>query len=464
MIETQEAGTGAAGPRNLAKILVVDDDDQILKQVTWALSDEYRVHTAGDRSAALELFRSEMIPVVLLDLGLPPHPRAATEGLQALDEMLSRNPLAKVIIVSGNSERPSALKAVERGAHDIFPKPVDIDELKVVLSRAYKLVALESENLHARSRDWQAPLEGILGDSVPMQAVYSAVRKVAAAEVPVLIQGESGTGKELIARAIHNLSRRSGKPFVPINCGAIPEQLLESELFGYEKGAFTGANTLKPGRVEHAQGGTLFLDEIGDLAQPLQVKLLRFLQTKAMERVGGRELISVDCRVVAATNRDLEKSVKENQFREDLFFRLAVVTCMLPPLRDRGDDVLRIADHLMAKYSKELCQAQKRLTREAMEAIQRHAWPGNVRELENRLKRALVLANGPAIGVEDLELTQLMARSLPAGGSLKEARKDLEREIVSRVLAESKGNISKAARVLGISRPTLYELIEKYGL
>ncbi len=461
MTEIKEAG---AVQRALEKVLVVDDDDQILKQITWALSDEYAVFTANDRKSALEVFRRESIPVVLLDLGLPPHPRSATEGLHALDDLLTENPLAKVIIVSGNSERQNAIKAVDRGAHDIFPKPVDVDELKVVLSRAYKRAQLESESLHARSRESEAPIEGILGSCAPMQAVYGAVRKVAAADIPVLILGESGTGKELIAQAIHRQSRRREKPFVAINCGAIPENLLESELFGFEKGAFTGANSLKRGRVEHAQGGTLFLDEIGELAQPLQVKMLRFLQAKAIERVGGRETIPVDCRIVAATNRDLEKSVREGGFREDLYFRLAVVTCTLPPLRDRGDDVLSIAEHFIAAYSKELRQVEKRLTRGAIDAIRRHSWPGNVRELENRVKRAVVLADGPAIDVADLELTEAATRALPVTGGLKGARNDLEREIVARALAENKGNISRTARVLGISRPTLYELIAKYGL
>jgi two-component system NtrC family response regulator len=296
---------------------------------------------------------------VLLDLGLPPHPREASEGLQALEEMIGLNPLAKVIIVSGNSERSNALAAIDKGAHDIFPKPVDFDELKVVLHRVYKRIELEKETIEERALAQSVSFEEIIGSSPQMQEVFATVRKVAGTDIPILITGESGTGKELIANAIHNLSPRKGGPFVAINCGAIPDTLLESELFGHEKGSFTGATTQRKGKLEFAHGGTLFLDEIGDLLPELQVKILRFLQEKVIERVGGRQLIPVDSRVIAATNQNLESEVKANRFREDLYFRLAVVKMALPPLRERGGDVLQLAEHLGVAFSKELKKPPK---------------------------------------------------------------------------------------------------------
>jgi two-component system, NtrC family, response regulator len=447
---------------SLPKILVVDDDDQILKQIQWAFSEDYQVFLAGDRRSAIQIFRAEQIPVVLLDLGLPPHPREADEGLAALEEMLAANPLAKIIIVSGNSEKQNALRAVELGAHDIFPKPVDLDELSVVLKRVYKRLQLERESLEERSLAAQVHFEDIIGSSPAMRSVFSAVRKVANADVPVLVLGESGTGKELVALAIHNLSNRKSGPFAAINCGAIPESLLESELFGYERGSFTGATTQRRGKFEYAKGGTLFLDEIGDLAQSLQVKILRFLQERVIERVGGRESIPVDSRVVAATHQDLESAVKENRFREDLYFRLAVVTINLPPLRERGNDVIEIADHLAQAFAKELKISPKRFTKQAHEAMKLHTWPGNVRELQNRIKRALVLSDGPSITPAELELSSLSETSVKL--TLKEAKEEVEREVIARALQENNHNISKTAKALGISRPTLYELLTRHGL
>jgi two-component system, NtrC family, response regulator len=448
----------------LPKILIVDDDMQIRKQIQWALADEFSVYSAGDRLSALESYKKEQIPVVLLDLGLPPHPRDAIEGLQALEEMIALNPLAKVIIVSGNSERQNALAAIDKGAHDIFPKPVDLDELKVVLHRVYRRIQLEKESIEERSLTQRVSFEDIIGSSPPMQEIFTTVRKVAGSEIPILITGESGTGKELIANAIHNLSCRKNGPFVAINCGAIPDTLLESELFGYEKGSFTGATAQRKGRLEYAHGGTLFLDEIGDIQQELQVKLLRFLQEKVVERVGGRQLISVDSRVIAATNQNLEAEVKANRFREDLYFRLAVVKMALPPLRERGNDVIQLAEHLMGAFSKELKKPPKKFSKSALEAIRRHSWPGNVRELQNRLKRALVLADGPSIGPEELELEAPNGDSAPSVSTLKEAKEALEKEILANTLREHGGNISKTAKALGISRPTLYDLMSRYGL
>jgi len=448
----------------LPKILIVDDDEQIRKQIQWALSDEFNVFSAGDRLSAIDTFRREEIAVVLLDLGLPPHPREAIEGLQALEEMIGLNPLAKVIIVSGNSERQNALAAIDKGAHDIFPKPVDLDELKVVLHRVHRRVSLERENIEERNLAERVSFEDIVGSSPPMQEIFATVRKVSGTDVPVLITGESGTGKELIANAIHNLSRRKNGPFIAINCGAIPDTLLESELFGHEKGSFTGASTQRKGKLEYANGGTLFLDEIGDLVPELQVKILRFLQEKVIERVGGRQLIPVDSRVIAATNQNLEEEVKANRFREDLYFRLAVVKMALPPLRERGNDVIQLADHLVTAFCKELKKPAKRFSKQALDALRRHNWPGNVRELQNRVKRAIVLADGSTIGPSELELETPNGSVSTSSSTLKEAKEALERDILANTLRENNGNISKTAKALGISRPTLYDLMSRYGL
>jgi two-component system NtrC family response regulator len=448
----------------LPKILVVDDDEQIRKQIQWALSNEFNVYTAGDRTEALSLFAKEKIPAVLLDLGLPPHPREAKEGLQVLDELIALNSWVKVIIVSGNSERQNALAAVAKGAFDIFPKPVDLDELKIVLRRVYRRIEMEQEGIEEQSLKNRVSFEDIIGSSSAMKPVLETVRKVSQTDVPVLITGESGTGKELIANAIHNLSLRKSGPFTAINCGAIPETLLESELFGYEKGAFTGATTQKRGRLELAQNGTLFLDEIGDMPPELQVKLLRFLQEKVIERVGGRQAIAIDSRVIAASNVDLEAAVKEKRFREDLYFRLAVVRISLPPLRERGDDVLELADHLIHSFAGELKKAPKKLSQPAREAIRNHTWPGNVRELQNRLKQAMVLAEGPFISPKEVGLEEIAPAPVISTTTLKEAKEEMERELLSNALKENNGNISKTARALGISRPTLYDLMNRYGL
>ena len=448
----------------LPKILVVDDDALIQKQIQWALADEFHVFSAGDRQTALESFKKEQTPVVLLDLGLPPHPREAVEGLQTLEEMIGLNPLAKVIIVSGKSERQNALAAIDKGAHDIFPKPVDLDELKVVLHRVYRRIELEKENIEERNLGQRVSFEEIIGESPQMKEIFATIRKVAGTDIPVLITGESGTGKELIANAIHNLSRRKNGPFVAINCGAIPDTLLESELFGHEKGSFTGASTQRKGKLEYANGGTLFLDEIGDLLPGLQAKILRFLQEKVIERIGGRQMIPVDSRVIAATNQNLEIEVKANRFREDLYFRLAVVKMALPPLRERGNDVIQLAEHLALAFSKELKKPSKKFSRPALEAIRKYDWPGNVRELQNRVKRALVLADGPIIGPAELELEVRNGSSGPMVSRLKEAREALERDILANALRDSNGNISKTAKALGISRPTLYDLMARHGL
>ena len=447
----------------LPKILIVDDDEQIRKQIQWFLSDEFDVYSAGDRLNAIEIFEKEKMPVVLLDLGLPPHPRDAVEGLQALDDMLALNSLTKIIIVSGNSERKNALAAVDKGAYDIFPKPVDLDELKIVLRRVCRRVDLENENIREREPSVDGSLGAIVGESPTMQAIFKAIRKVSSTDVPVLITGESGTGKELIANAIHNASGRKEGPFIVINCGAIPESLLESELFGYEKGSFTGAAAQRRGRLEYANGGTLFLDEIGDIAQELQVKLLRFLQEKVIDRIGGRQPVAVDGRVIAATNRNLEEDVRAGAFREDLYFRLAVMKIHLPPLRERGNDIVLLAERMVTAFSQELKKPNKRFSKGALEAIRNYDWPGNIREMQNCVKRAIVLASGNSIKAEDLGLDAIdnQARNT---SSLKGARNATEREMLAGALRRNNGNISKTARSLGISRPTLYDLMARHGL
>jgi two-component system, NtrC family, response regulator len=449
---------------HLPKILIVDDDELIRKQIHWALSDSFTIFSAGDRQAAIEIFKRERILVILLDLGLPPHPREATEGLSTLEEMIATSPLAKVIIISGNSDRHNALAALEKGAHDIFPKPVDLDDLRVVLRRVHRRIELENECLEENSLKRRVSPEKIIGSSATMRQVLDTIPKIAKTDVPVLITGESGTGKELLANAIHDLSTRKSGPFAAINCSAIPATLLESELFGHEKGSFTGATTQRRGRLESAQDGTLFLDEIGELAPEPQVKLLRFLQEKAIERVGGRQSIDIDCRVIAATNSDLVTAVKENRFREDLYFRLAVVKIVLPPLRDRGDDVIELAEHLMLIFSSELKTPLKKLSKSGLQSLRRHNWPGNVRELQNRLKRAIVLAEGPFIGPGELELEGGTEGQANPAVTLRTAKEGIERELISNSLRANNGNISRTARALGISRPTLYDVMRRYGL
>jgi len=450
------------------KLLVVDDDEQIRKQIQWALAGDYEVFAANDRDDAIGTFQSEDIPVVLLDLGLPPKPRDASEGLATLDAMLEENPHAKVIIVSGNAERQNAVSAVQRGAHDIFPKPLDLDQLRVVLARAHTKLELELElESEATSSSSEAvdAFPEFVGRSDRMREVFEMIEKVAARQIPVLITGESGTGKECTARALHESNSRREGPFVAINCGAIPENLLESELFGHEKGAFTGADAKRIGKIECANGGTLFLDEIGEMSAPLQVKLLRFLQERVIERVGGRESIPIDTRVIAATNLDIDEAIRDGRFREDLYFRLAVLPIVLPPLRERGDDMILLANHFVERYCKELSTSSKKLSAAALTAIRAHPWPGNVRELQNRVQRAVLLSESATIHANALHLdTSAPAMSRTAGLSLKEAKDELEREMVREALKANGGNISKTSRTLGISRPTLYDMISKHEL
>ena len=441
------------------KLLIVEDDSDLRTQMKWALAQEYEVFLAEDRRGGLEVLNKEKPPVITLDLGLPPHADGTEEGFLALADMLEKDPIAKIIIITGQGEKDNALKAIGQGAYDFFCKPIQIEELKVVLERAFYLSHLEHEHRDLRERLREEGFEGMLGTSPKMQEVFSSIRKVATTEVPVLVVGESGTGKELVAGAIHRQSSRKDFPFVVINCGAIPENLLESELFGHEKGSFTDAHIQRKGRFETAQGGTLFLDEIGELSLPLQVKLLRFLQEQKIERVGGREEIFINARVLAATNRDLKQAISDGKFREDLYYRLGVVTIQLPPLREREDDILVLATAMLQRYADENRKKITGFTKQAIRAIETHNWPGNIRELENRIKRAVIMAEGSKIAPEDLELVSGLKKYEKRG--LKEAREALERDYIRRALARNKGSITKAAEELGLTRPTLYELMEK---
>ncbi len=446
------------------KLLIVDDDEDLRTQMKWALVQDYEVFLAEDRRSAAMIMNKEKPPVVTLDLGLPPQPAGVEEGFAVLEDILSEYEHTKVLIITGRGEKEHALRAVERGAYDYFYKPIQLDELKVVLRRAFHVSQLESEQWELQQRLSTDTFEGMLGMCRKMQDVFSVIRKVAGTDAPVLIMGESGTGKELVARAIHRLSMRQNRPFIVINCGAIPENLLESELFGHEKGAFTGAHVQRKGRFELADGGILFLDEIGDLPLSLQVKLLRFLQEKVVERVGGRELIEVDTRVVAATNRDLKEAMKEGNFREDLYFRLGVITITLPPLREREGDLDLMAKAFLERYATENGKKIKGFTGRALEAMHKHAWPGNVRELENRIKRAVIMAEGKKVTPEDLELETDKSRTKFEGMGLKEAREKLEKELILKSLVRNRGNLTKAAMELGVSRPTLYDLMDKFGI
>ncbi len=444
------------------KLLIVDDDETIRGQMKWALTDEYDVNLAEDGETAIRFFKQERPCMVTLDLGLPPDPHSPAEGLRILNEILSIAPETKILIISGNAERANALKAVEAGAYDIFTKPVDLVELKIMLRRAYHLYLLEKENRELQKKISGQPFEEMIGECRLMKAVYTAIRKVAPSSVPVLILGESGTGKELAAQAIHALSERKGWPFVPINCGAIPEHLIESELFGHEKGSFTGAHTQRKGRIEYAHEGTLFLDEIGELGLSMQVKILRFLQDKIIERVGGRESISIDARIIAATNRDLEKEVQAGRFREDLFYRINGVRISLPPLRERDTDILLLANHLLGRFATQTKKRLKGFSASAHEVMLHHAWPGNVREMENRIRRGVIMAEGDFILPSDLELEE--PKKISQNISLREARDKIDREMITKALTKNHGNIKDAARDLGITRQTLYDLITKHSI
>jgi len=444
------------------RLLIVDDDEDICTQMKWALGNDYEPLTAGDRAGALAAFTAHRPAVTLLDLGLPPRPNEPDEGLAVLSAFLGLDPLAKVIIVSGQGDKQNALRAVGAGAYDFLCKPVDMDELRLLLQRCVYVAELEQEYRALQYSARADVFEGMLGASPQMQAVVDFIRKVAPTNAPVLILGETGAGKEMVAQALHGQSAQKSGPFVAITCNTIPENLLESELFGHEKGAFTGAQALRKGHIETAAGGTLFLDEIGELPGPVQVKLLRFLQEKCFQRVGGRQEIQSDARIVAATNQNLQESAASGKFREDLYFRLAVVVLKMPPLRERGDDVVMIAEAFLRSYGIEHAKPGLTFAPDALRVLTVHPWPGNVRELQNRVRRAVILADGKRVSAGDLELTDTLSALPPQ--TLKEARESVERQMVQDALRRHQRKIAAAALELGISRPTLYELMEKLGI
>jgi two-component system NtrC family response regulator len=446
-----------------SKVLIVEDDDSIRTQLKYALRDDYVLFLAEDRAQALALLSQQKPAVVSLDLGLPPSPDTADEGLKTLGDILEAAPGTKVIVVTGNGDRENAIRAVQLGAFDYHAKPVDLNQYKVVLQRAVYLHELEGDSeTQVRSLEQAARFEEILGSTPKMREIFVIVRRVARTDATVLIQGESGTGKELIARAVHAHSARKQRIFLPINCGAIPETLLESELFGHEKGSYTGAHIARKGKVEVADGGTLFLDEIGEMSLALQVKLLRFIQSREIERIGGRETINVDTRIIAATNKDLKTEMQAGRFREDLYYRLSVVNIKVPPLRDRGEDIILIANNFLRRTCQEH-RRKLRFAKDTLEAIAQYPWPGNIRELENSVQRAVIMTAGKLIGPSDLGIDSV---SPPTAGvpTLKEARGQRERELVISALTRSKGNISEAAKDIGVSRPTFHGLLDKHQI
>jgi len=447
------------------KILIVDDDEAIRTQMKWALSEQYEVHFAEDRKAAGESFESNSPAVTLLDLGLPPRPNEPDEGLGVLSDILVIDNTAKVIIISGQGEKQNAIEAVGAGAYDFLCKPVEMEELRLLLRRCIQVVALEKEYHKLQQNQRPDVFEDMLGTSPQMQEVFALIRKVATTNAPVLLLGESGTGKEMAAAAIHRRSTRKEGPFIAINCNAIPESLLESELFGHEKGAFTGAHVQRKGLLETASGGTLFLDEIGELPPAIQVKLLRFLQEQRLQRVGGRQEIQVDTRLVAATNANLKELINSGKFREDLYFRIAVVTIRLLPLRERGGDIVFLAREFLQRYSSQDGRPKMVFAPEALRAMSRYSWPGNVRELQNRVKRGVIMSSGSRVTAKDLELERdQVSLTSSSTTTLRQAREHVERKMVEQALKRNSGKITSAAADLGISRPTLYELMEKLGI
>ena len=444
------------------RLLIVDDDEDIRSQMKWALCSDYDLVMAGDRAGALAAFTAARPAVTLLDLGLPPRPNDPDEGLEVLSAVLALDPLAKVIVVSGQGDKRNALRAVGAGASDFLCKPVNMDQLGLVLQRCVYMAELEQEYRAMQHSARPDVFENMIGANPQMQAVFDMIRKVAPTSAPVLILGESGTGKEMVAQALHHRSARNSGPFVAINCNTIPENLLESELFGHEKGAFTGADAQRKGHIESAAGGTLFLDEIGELPASVQVKLLRFLQEKCFQRVGGRQEIQSDARVLAATNRNLRESAADGKFREDLYFRLAVVVVKVPPLRELGDEIILMSKAFLRDYGIEHAKTGLTFAPDALRALSLHSWPGNVRELQNRVQRAVIMADGKRVTARDLELTDALIALPPQ--TLKEARESVERQRIQDALRRHRGKITSAAVELGVSRPTLYELMEKLGI
>ena len=442
------------------KLLIVEDDPGIQSQLRWCFED-YEVIAAVDRTEAINELRRHEPSVVLQDLGLPPDDEGVDEGFATLRDILTLAPFTKVIVVTGHGDQSNAVRAVGMGAYDFYQKPVDVDTLQLIVQRAYHIHALEAENRRLAGALGSSPLDGVIAASDAMLKVCRTIEKVAPTNATTLLQGESGTGKEVFARAIHTLSPRADKPFVAINCAAIPETLLESELFGFEKGAFTGAVKQMPGKIEVADGGTLFLDEIGDMPLPLQAKLLRFLQERTLERIGGRIEIPVDVRVVCATNKNLQEAMASGAFRNDLYYRISEITISIPPLRERGGGRIVLAQHLLNKFSSQLGRAIKGFTDDGHDAIEAYEWPGNVREMENKIKAAVIMAEGKLVTAADLGLSVTAAApSL----NLRIVRQHAETQAIRQALTRAAGNISRSAELLGVTRPTLYDLMAKYGI
>ncbi|HSK29653.1 MAG TPA: PEP-CTERM-box response regulator transcription factor, partial [Candidatus Limnocylindria bacterium] len=459
--QVAEAGRNDVDTKPKRKLLVVDDDKGLSRQLRWAF-DDCEVLLAGERREAFAELKKEKPSVVLLDLGLPPDPHGPTEGLATLEGILSLAPETKVIVMSGQTQREYAVQAVARGAYDFYQKPIEIETLSLIVRRAFHLFSLEDENRTLARSAAKMPLPGLVTANPKMLEICQQLRRFAPSDVTILLLGESGTGKELFARAAHSLSKRAQKPFVAINCAAIPEHLLESELFGHEKGAFTGAVKTTPGKVEMAAGGTLFLDEIGDLPISLQAKLFRFVQERVIERVGGRRQIAVDLRIVCATNQELPKLISSGVFREELYWRLAEATIQIPPLRERPDDAVVLAHHLLRQLAAEQGRSIRGFAPEALAAISSYGWPGNVRELENRIKRAVVAAQSSSVQLRDLDLAS--GQENVSIMTLKQSRNKAERHAITQAMIESQGNVSRAAKLLEISRPTLYQLMREHDL
>jgi len=442
-------------------LLVVEDDTGLQSQLRWCF-DGYEVLIAGDREEAITHLRRYEPGVVTLDLGLPPDPGGVTEGLATLQEILSLAPETKVIVVTGDNDRANAVRAIGLGAYDFYQKPVDPELLALIVERAYRVYELEIENRKLLQSQHKTPLEGIIATSPQMLKVCRTVEKVAPSDITTLLLGASGTGKELVARALHDLSPRADRKMVAINCAAIPDTLLEAELFGYEKGAFTGAAKQTKGKIEYADGGTLFLDEIGDLPFDLQAKLLRFIQERVVERIGGRQEIPVDVRIICATHQNLKGLIAEGRFREDLYYRVSEITINIPSLKDRQGDVVVLAKAFLDRFAEEQGRPIRGFDQDAITGIENYEWPGNVREIESRIKRAVIMSDGPKITLEDLELDDFDTESMPL--NLQQVRDEAERAAIVRALTHTDANVSEAAKLLGITRPTLYRLMEKYDL
>ncbi|TLU65760.1 PEP-CTERM-box response regulator transcription factor [Thalassotalea litorea] len=445
----------------MEKLLIVDDDEGIQKQLKWSLSN-YQTIFAANRQAAINALRLHEPKVVLLDLGLPPDTANASEGLKTLEEIIALAPFTKVVVITGNDDHRVALQAVANGAYDFYQKPLDADVINVIVDRANNVSSIEKENRIIR--ELAGVDSGIIGSSDVMENLRTRIKRIAPTEITALLLGESGTGKEVVANAIHKLSNRKKKPFVAINCASIPDTLLESELFGFEKGAFTGAHRTTKGKIEMAQGGTLFLDEIGDMPFNLQAKLLRFLQERVIERIGGRAEIPVDVRVVCATNQNLEAMVAEKTFREDLYYRISEMVFSIPPLKDREFDVLILAQYFLLQYAKDYNVRVQGFSDSAANALKIYHWPGNIRELQNKIKSAVIMATTGQVSADDLGFEDVDENASPLELNLRAVRERAESGAVSKAYALADGNMSRTAELLGVTRPTLYALVEKYSM